>query len=352
MTVHVPSDRPMPQSQRNVQPYARKEDETAMKTITPVQILEGSITSPACNYTHVVPAVIFSTSGFMGNLFHEFNEIIIPLFLTTHHFQSHVQFIIVDYDPWFVTKYNRILTHLSPYEFINSASNGSVHCFPGIVVGLEYHDNLAINYSDIPGGYSMLDFKQFLKEAYNLKVKTLSKIEQPVLMLISRNGSRMFLNEDEMVGMMEELGFRVVVVTPNRMANLDKFASVVNSCSVMVGAHGAGLANELFLPTGAVMVQVVPWGLEWASNAYFGEPAQDMGVQYLEYKIEPEESTLIDRYGRDHQVFVDPGAIFAMGYYTARAIYVDGQNMKINLVRFRKTLVEALGFLGHSSPTN
>ncbi|XP_059664619.1 alpha-1,3-arabinosyltransferase XAT3-like [Cornus florida] len=355
MTVHVLSDQPMPRGHRNVRPYARREDENTMNTITPVQILQGNnITPPACNYTHNVPAAIFSTSGFVGNLFHEFNEIIIPLFLTTYHFQSNLQFIVVDYKPYFVNKYNRILAHLSPYEVINPASNGSsVHCFTGMVVGLQFHNNLAINSSDLPEGYSMLDFKQFLREAYNLKVKSsvVSKIEQPVLVLISRKGSRMFLNEDEMGGMMEELGFRVVVVTPNRMANLDKFASVVNSCSVMVGAHGAGLANEVFLPTGAVMVQVVPWGLEWASNAYFGEPAPGMGVKYMEYKIEAEESSLVDTYGRDHEVIVDVGAVFAKGYHAARAVYVDGQNMKIDLVRFRKTLIEALRFLGQSSPT-
>ncbi|CAK9157504.1 unnamed protein product [Ilex paraguariensis] len=353
MTVHAPSDQPMVPGRSVVRPYARQDDDNLLKTITPVNILHGNITPPACHYTHNVPAVIFSSSGFTGNLFHEFNEIIIPLFITTRHFKSNVLFILIDYRPWFVSKYHRIFSRLSQYEVMNPAANISVHCFPGAVVGLKYHDNLAINSSEIPGGYSMPDFKEFLRKSYNLKIKKVSEIERPVLVLISRRKTRMFLNEDEMIGMMKELGFQVVVTTrPNRMSNLNRFSKVVNSGSVLVGAHGAGLANELFLSAGAVMVQLMPLGLDWPANAFYGNPAREMGVHYLEYKIEPEESSLLKLYGRDHPVIVDPDSIFAKGYQAGRAVYLDQQNMKINLVRFRETLVEALRLTGRLAPSS
>ncbi|KAK0602157.1 hypothetical protein LWI29_030915 [Acer saccharum] len=72
-----------------------------------------------------------------------------------------------------------------------------------------------------------------------------------------------------------------VVIKPNRMLSLDKFTEEVNKCNVMVGAHGAGLTNEVFLPDGAVVVQVVPLGLDWAASNYFGAPASEMGLNYL-----------------------------------------------------------------------
>ncbi|KAL0000761.1 hypothetical protein SO802_014542 [Lithocarpus litseifolius] len=90
----------------------------------------------------------------------------------------------------------------------------------------------------------MFGFKHFLRETCNLKIKNVSDIEKPKLLLISRPKIRKFINEDEMVDMMEELGFEVVVAMRNRMSNLDKFAEVLNSCSVMVGAHG-GMVLEL-----------------------------------------------------------------------------------------------------------
>ncbi|CAL5341687.1 unnamed protein product [Camellia sinensis] len=352
MTVYAPHSfsESMPKANRIVRPYARKEDKTAMDLVSPVQILQGNITLPACHHTHYVPAIIFSSGGFIGNLFHEFNEIIIPLFITSHHFRSRLSFIITDFRPWFVRRYSQILAHLSHYETINPAVNGTVHCFPGAVVGLHYHDNLALNTTAIPGGYSMSDFRQqFLREAYNLKRQNLTETERPVLILISRSKTRMFLNEDDMVRMMEELGFRVVITLPHRMSNFSKFAKELNSCSVLVGAHGAGLTNALFLPPGAVLLQVVPLGLDWASTHYFGRPASEMGLQYVEYKIEPEESSLLELYGREHPVITNPASLFLKGYKVARAVYIDRQNLNINLTRFRETLVQALRLLGHSA---
>lgn len=348
LTVYIPGSQA--EVKQIIQPYA---DQIALDSVTPVQLLHGNTTYlPPCHFTHDVPAVVFSSGGFVGNLFHEINEVIIPLFLTCHHFQSHLKFVITDFKPWWASKYNRILSHLSRYEVINPAADRSVHCFPGAVIGLEYHDNLAIDPTNIPGGYSMFDFKHFLRQSYNLKIKNVSEIEKPVLVLISRRKSRRFLNENEMMCMMKELGFHVVVTTPYRMSNLDRFAEVLNSCHVMVGAHGAGLANEVFLPNGAVMVQVVPLGLEWASTYYFGNPANKMGVKYLEYKIEPEESSLLDQYGQDHPVITNPKSIISQGYYAARAVYIDKQNLKINMERFRETLVEAMKLVRHSSPLN
>ncbi|KAM7495587.1 hypothetical protein LguiB_030196 [Lonicera macranthoides] len=354
MTVRLPSNQKMLSSETIVKPYARQEDEELLKYISPVQILHENSTPPMpCEHTHNVPAVIFSTDGFTGNQFHELNEIIIPLFLTSRHFESQVRFIITDYKPYFVTKYTRLLSQLSNYEVMNPALNRSVHCFTGAVVGLKYHGNVHLNATEIPGGYSMVDFKRFLIESYHLKMKNVTTDkEKPVLVLLSRQKTRMFLNEGEMMGVMEELGFRVIVARSSLMSNLEKFSKLLSRSSVMVGAHGAGLATEVFLPNGAVMVQVVPLGLQWPSDAYYGNPASEMGVHYLEYKIEPEESSLVELYGRDHPVIVDPGSVFSKGYQAARAVYLDQQNVKVNLLRFRETLVQALGLIGHSPPSN
>ncbi|KAB2615605.1 protein O-linked-mannose beta-1,4-N-acetylglucosaminyltransferase 2-like [Pyrus ussuriensis x Pyrus communis] len=280
LTVYVPSNEA--QVEYKVQPYARKEDGTAMKAVTPVQILHGNIsTPPACNFSYNIPAMIFSSGGFTGNLFHEFNEIIIPLFIMSRRFRSQLQFVITDFKPWWVSKYERILSSLSRY--------------------------------------SMFDFKQFLRESYMLKMQDVSNQmgEKPVLVLISRRKTRKFLNEDKMV----------IAATPNQTSNLDTFSGLVNSCSVMVGAHGAGLTNALFLPAGALTIMV-------------------------DRRVKWEESSLIDDYGPDHPVITDPMSISLKGYRAFRAVYVDGQNLKVNMVRFRETLAEALKLVGGSTPSN
>ncbi|KAK6132861.1 hypothetical protein DH2020_033392 [Rehmannia glutinosa] len=168
-------------------------------------------------------------------------------------------------------------------------------------------------------------------------------------MLISREKTRIFLNEDEITNMMKDVGFRVIIVKTQELSNLTKFANVVNSCSVLVGVHGAGLTNELFLPAGGVTVQVVALGLEWASAAYFGDPAGGMGLNYLRYKITPEESSLVKLYGRNHSVIMDPMSVFAKGYRAARAVFVDQQDVRVDVLRFRETIVMAFQMVRNSS---
>lgn len=356
-TVYVPSHEA--QTKYLVKPYARKGEETAMNAVTPVQILHGNRNGnstpnnnlAACKFTHNVPAVVFSSGGYAGSGYHEINEVIIPLFGTARQFGKEIQLVISDYRPSWIKKYKKYVAHLSRYPVVNMAESGGVHCFPGAIVGLKYHDNLALNPSEVPGGYSISDFKQFLREAYDLKVGNVAELpttSKPRLILISRKGTRRLLNEDKVIKMMEEVGFEVVVATPNMTRNLDVFAGLVNRCSVMVGVHGAGLTNEIFLADRAVVIQVVPLGLDWVSTNYFGVPGIKMGLQYLEYKIEVEESSLLSLYGPEHPYIMkhDPRSVYLMGYATARTVYIDQQSVKINLVRFRDILVQALNLIG------
>lgn len=92
--------------------------------------------------------------------------------------------------------------------------------------------------------------------------------------------------------------------------------------------------------------------MTWASETYFGRPTMAMGLKYLEYKVVVDESSLIRSYGPNDPVIADPDSLFSRGYEVVRAIYVDGQNMTIDLSRFRATIVEALMHLQHPSPPN
>ncbi|XP_043689345.1 alpha-1,3-arabinosyltransferase XAT2-like [Telopea speciosissima] len=336
-----------------VRPYVKKNDDHARKYVNQIKI-QKLISPSHCNVSHNVPAVVFSL-GLTGNAFHELNEIVIPLFLTTHHFNSQIRFVITDFNPLWFHKYAKILFHLSDFEIINTSQDKRVHCFPGAVIGLHFHnENLVCRKSDLPVNCSIPDFRQFLRQAFDLKFKNVAQLVntsgnssgKPVLVLLSRRQSRRFLNEGEMVRVATVLGFRVVVASPELTTNLDEFSGVLNGCSVLVGAHGAGLTNGVFLPEGAVLVQVVPLGLQWASTNYYGNPLGEMGVHYLEYQINPEESTLFDLYGPDHPVIIDPESVHSQGYNVSRPVYVDGQDLKINLSRFEDYLVQALRLLG------
>ncbi|CAL2262346.1 unnamed protein product [Prunus armeniaca] len=335
----------------SIRPYARKEDETAMSHTRAwsVKPVIGELEIPQCNRNHRVPAILFSNGGYTGNHFHEFTDVVIPLFITSRKYDGEVQFLISDIKPFWVTKYQAVVKGLSKYDIIDIDKEDVVHCFPSLTVGLKRHEKeLSIDPSK--HSYSMKDFREFLRNSFSLKKANAIRIKEghqrkrPRLLIIPRKRTRSFTNTGEISKMARRLGFKVIVAEAD--INLSKYAEVVNSCDVLMGVHGAGLTNILFLPENAVFIQILPvGGFEWLATNDFGEPSQDMNLKYLEYKISNEESTLIQQYPLDHAVFTDPYSIGKQGWEAFRSIFLEKQNVKLNVNRFRPTLLKALELL-------
>ncbi|CAL9206731.1 alpha-1,3-arabinosyltransferase XAT3 isoform X1 [Musa acuminata AAA Group] len=340
-------------------PYCRKHDPPAMKnikewTIKPYPISEPP---PQCTVNYTVPALVFSIGGFTGNLFHDFTDVIVPLFISSYQFRGEVQFVVADIKPWWVSKFILILKQLSNYDIIdaNNDDQEAVRCFPRVIVGLSFHKELGVDPSKTPTGYSIVDFKAMLRKAYGLERPTAAPSgdpwdirRKPRMLIISRKKTRAFLNERGMTDMAMSLGFDVRVAEPDITTDLAKFARLVNSADVMIGVHGAGLTNMVFLPEGAVLIQVVPMGgLDWLARDTFGQPSPDMQIKYMDYRIQADESTLSDQYPADHPVLKDPYSIHKQGWNALSKTYLDNQNVRPHLGRLRNTLMDALKHLPH-----
>ncbi|WOL18466.1 hypothetical protein Cni_G27262 [Canna indica] len=334
--------------------YARKADRRVIRRVPKVKVksLHGDQVeeSPHCSVTHAVPGVVFATTGYVGNIFHDFSDVLIPLFQTTRQFKGQVQFLIANNKPWWIRKYHHVLNELSAYNFINLENDDRVHCFEHAIVGLQADKDLMIDTAKSPEGLSMVDFVQLLRSAYSLKRARpwpagKEPGRRPRLLFISRGRSRRFMNLDEIVPVAEEVGFEVVSAEPKFM-DVAKFAETVNSVDVMVGVHGAGLTNMVFLPTDAILIQVVPLAkLDWIAEHYYAMPALGMKLRHLQYNITTEESTLIQQYPRDHAVFTDPDSIRKEGWQKMAKIYLVEQNVRLDKDRFRGVLKEAIELL-------
>ncbi|KAK7821348.1 hypothetical protein CFP56_037812 [Quercus suber] len=334
----------------SIRPYARKGDRAAMIQVKEWSVkLSGRNEIPPCNKNHTVPAILFSQGGYTGNHFHDFSDVVIPLYLTSRQYNGEVQFLITDKRPWWIAKFKAILKNLSRYELIDIDREEEVHCFPSAVVGLKRDVKAQLSIDPSKNSYSMSDFKEFLRSCYSLKNANAIKLrdgqrKKPQLLIISRKRTRSFTNIGEITKMASRLGYKVIVAEPTM--NVSKFAELVNSCDVLMGVHGAGLANVVFLPKNAILIQVVPFGgFEWLAKTYYGEPTKDMNVKYLEYKISTKESTLVQQYPPDHVVFKDPYSIQKQGWIAFKSVYLDKQNVKLDVNRFRTTLLKALELL-------
>ncbi|XP_006643720.2 beta-1,2-xylosyltransferease XAX1-like [Oryza brachyantha] len=357
VTLTMPSQQreAAPPPPRRIRPYARQ-DEFLLPLVREVAITSAASEgdAPRCNVSHGVPAVIFSIGGYTGNFFHDMADVLVPLYLTTFHFKGKVQLFVANYKQWWIQKYKPVLRRLSRRDIVDFDSDGNVHCFDHVIVGLVRDRDLILGRDPTrnPKGYTMVDFTRFLRHSYGLRRHRPSVLgetsgKKPRMLIISRRRTRKLLNARQVAAMARELGFDVVVSEAGGGGGggVKRFAAAVNACDVLVGVHGAGLANQAFLPTGGVVVQVVPWGrMEWMATNFYGAPAGGMGLRYVEYHVAAEESSLAARYPREHAVFSDPMAIHAQGW-EALADVVMTQDVKLNLRRFRPTLLRVLDLL-------
>nr|XP_027126125.1 uncharacterized protein LOC113742492 [Coffea arabica] len=348
----TPTQMPVGKEIWNIKPYARKEDGIAMGrvrriTIQPAQVLGGL---PDCSRNYNIPAVVFSTGGYAGNAFHDFSDVLIPLYLTSIEFNGEVQFLITDHHSWWTDKYQPLLQKLSKYDFIDIDQESRVLCFPRVIVGLKAtNKELGIDSSE--SSYSMMGFRQILRSAYSLKRERVEKFrndkklgKRPRLLVISRSQTRRLINTRQIAKMARTIGFNVVIKETG--SNVSLVSEMVNSVDVMVGVHGAGLTNMVFLPEKAVVIQIIPLGdMEWIARTFYQEPERDMNLRYLEYKISPNESSLIQQYPHDHEIFKDPGAISKIGWRSFRSVFLDKQDVDLDLNRFKEVLLRALEFL-------
>ncbi|XP_040376592.1 alpha-1,3-arabinosyltransferase XAT3-like [Oryza brachyantha] len=341
-----------------VRPYPRKGDETCMGRVTEITVRSTAdvASAPPCTRTHDVPAVTFSIGGYTGNIFHDFSDVIVPLYNTVQRYRGGVQLVMANVASWWLIKYDTLLRELSrhaPIDLAKAGAAGEVHCFPHAVVSLRAHRELIIERERSLDGLATPDFTRFLRGALSLPRDAPTRLgdgtgRRPRLLIISRRRTRLLLNLDAVVRAAEEVGFEVVVNESDVANDIGQVGRLINSCDVLLGVHGAGLTNMMFLPPGATMVQVVPWGgLQWIARMDYGEPAEAMGFKYIQYEIAVPESSLKDKYPAGDEIFTNPTGLHKRGFMFMKQTLMDGQDITIDISRFRPVLQQALDNLAN-----
>jgi hypothetical protein len=90
----------------------------------------------------------------------------------------------------------------------------------------------------------------------------------------------------------------------------------------------------------------VPWGhMEHSAMRFYGTPAGEMRLRDVEYSIAAEESTLYDKYGKDHPAVRDPVSVHRQGWQQGMKYYWIEQDIRLNVTRFAPTLQQVLRML-------
>jgi hypothetical protein len=112
----------------------------------------------------------------------------------------------------------------------------------------------------------------------------------PLVLVISRRNKRLLLNEAAIVRAALALGARALVVALEGMP-LCAQVRLFRAAAVLVGMHGSGLINTMFMRRGSAVVQVVPFKLHGAA-AFFQGTAQSAGVAYGELHAAAREDVI------------------------------------------------------------
>ncbi|XAR65241.1 Protein O-GlcNAc transferase [Bertholletia excelsa] len=341
-----------PLSVIKIRPYPRKGQPEAMERTKELTLTAAPLNT-SCAVTHNTPALVFSAGGFTGNVFHDFNEGWVPLFITVEEYFNDRDVIlgIVNCSDWWLKKYAQLLPRFSLHPIINLDKETKTHCFPSAIVGLKIHGVMTVDptLQRGPNPNTMLDFRRLLARAYNPShaihashiLPTFSLDTRPKLAFLNRSDSRRLLNEGEIRQAAEQVGFDVAVFEVKRETPMDELFRLIDSSHAMVGVHGAGLTHELFLRPGAVLVQIVPINCGWLADMCYGKLAIRLGLEYIGYEVRMEESTLQrDEFAmREHLNPHDPASSL-MGNLTNWYRYME-QDIKLDVARFKRYLERA-----------
>ncbi|XP_057809076.1 alpha-1,3-arabinosyltransferase XAT3-like [Salvia miltiorrhiza] len=313
-----------------------------MTTVSAFQIKADKL--PHCTQTLAAPAILFSTGAHAGNHFHSIADVLVPLFATSHRFNRHVIFLVTNHDSRLTSKHTKTLQRLSKYDVVDIDAQNQTLCFPGMIVGLRAHTtDLSIDPSPF-SSFSARNFTKLLRSAYSLERESVRGHYRPRMLIISRARSRRLSNEVEVVELARSLGFECVA--QDLRGEIESVAKIVNSVDVMVGVHGAGLTNMVFLPENGVVIQITPVGLHNFAKQCYGSAEEEMKLKYLEYKVRLNESSLLGKYGAQSQVYTNPVQFcHKRGFDVCKHVFLDNQDVNLDLGRFRDTLLKALDLL-------
>ncbi|XP_020086155.1 uncharacterized protein LOC109708746 [Ananas comosus] len=328
-------------AEEKIRPYPRKWEGIIMDRISELRLRAAAPQDAPhpCDVRHDVPAIFFSAGGYTGNVFHAFNDAILPLYITSHRLRRRVVLVVLNYHHWWFIKYREILAGISDYPPIDFSNNTRTHCFPGAVAGLRFHGTLAIDPAKLSDEtMSMQTFQHMLEEAYN-EPKETKPPRRPKLVVVSRGATRVVENEGEVVQLARAVGFDVEVLRPTDRMPMARVYASLSRCDAMMGVHGAALTHFLFMRPGATFIQVIPLGVKNVADTCYRDPAVRAGLRYAEYEVLPRESSLSRKYGADDVVVRDPERVQGKkAWDVTKQVYLEGQNVTLDIRRLRKTL--------------
>lgn len=322
-----------PRGQRFIRPHPRKwnwglmEGSVTQFTIQSVDYNDPNAPVMECAKRNTAPGVLFSVGGFCGGVFHDFNEVYLPLFETTHSYERDVVMLVADLkgDWWWHDAPRRSFVGAMTQHAIRLVGRGidtesyaqGVECFDHLTLGL--YQNLCM-YDEFGGRESrafarsnVKDFAPYVRKGLQMpdpasKWVFVPNGTMPVVGIVQRMNTRKLVNYNELLEVAEKEGYKVVPITFEHLSP-EQAAETMAQLDVLVGVHGAGLSNICLMRPGGVVLQIMPYGEGGARNMIgveYKNFAAAMGAEYLEWSVPVHDSTIKDQYNHSDWIVTSP----------------------------------------------
>ena len=248
--------------------------------------LKGPQLSNIDNCIHFIPQYVVNldTSLVIPTFFH-FYKYLVSIYEQLEKFglleqPEKIQFVYSDKSKDMVSSFIHYFSAFSPHCPLHIESISKEICFlnPEIIK----KENLE----------NSLQLPEFLKQKFNIYDYSLSKEEKPLLCLIKRITKRFILNEHELLDVARKYGYNTIVLTLDSMPLLEQL-TIFHQCSILVGIHGSGMTNSVFLRPNAILIQLLPFKV---CNCNFMFEEYQEHIQYIEWRNMHEDSTVIHKH--------------------------------------------------------
>ncbi|XP_059829152.1 protein O-linked-mannose beta-1,4-N-acetylglucosaminyltransferase 2 [Hypanus sabinus] len=239
------------------------------------------------------------------NLMHIFHDDLLPIYYTMQQFQD----LNEDSRLVFMEGWNEGL-HFELYKLFSNKqpllreqlkSLGSLLCFTKSYVGLSkmttwyqygFIQPQGPKANILVSGNEIRHFTHFIVEKLNV---TTSSSGEEYIVLFSRTVNRLILNEAELIlALAQEFQMKTIAVSLDEYSFGD-LVRLISGASMLVSMHGSQLVMAMFLPRGAVVVELFPYAVNPEHYTPYKTLASLLGMdlQYIAWQNTKEENTVI-----------------------------------------------------------
>ncbi|KAJ7985634.1 hypothetical protein DPEC_G00354100 [Dallia pectoralis] len=246
------------------------------------------------------------------NLMHVFHDDLLPIFYTMRQYSDlDVEARLVFMEGWAEGAHfdlYRLLSSKQPLLKEQLKNFGKLMCFTKSYVGLSkmttwyqygFVQPQGPKANILVSGNEIRQFAGSLMEKLNIttpveRVPSDAEEKDSYIVVFSRSVNRLILNEAELImALSQEFQMRTVTVSLEEQT-FPSIVRVISGASMLVSMHGAQLVSSLFLPRGAVVVELFPYAVNPEQYTPYKTLASlpGMDLQYVAWRNVMEENSV------------------------------------------------------------